>query len=481
MYILPTDINPEKVFIVNRSELEQRFDPKFIEPTRLNFYKWLKSGQEIRRLKDVIKEGSYGILPPGDTYSPQHEIKFIRATELKDDLNVDFENVNYVEDKYYTTRAAIKKNDILLAVKGATIASNKCVSFIDSDVEKSIVNGSIFRFQVNEKALPKYIAFLLDSDLLKKQMKFNLVANNAVDYLDKSLIYNLLIPLPELSIQESVVERLNAAYSRKKQKEAEAAQLLLNIDVYLLKQLGIDLPAIDNTLKNRMFTTKFSELSGTRLDPLFFNSHLKNFSSGIYDSVSIGSLALSLKSGFGVGRQDQAESADGIIQIRPTNIDAFGQLKFDRNVYVPEQLLKKVQPLVKGDVLFNNTNSQELVGKTALFNSSESMLYSNHITVINVDRTKILPEFLWLILNSYQKHGVFYSLCTNWNNQSGIGLELLKSINVPLPKLTKQKEIINDISQIFERANKIKTEAREIIINAKQQIENLIIGEYDSI
>lgn len=75
--------------------------------------------------------------------------------------------------------------------------------------------------------------------------------------------------------------------------------------------------------------------------------------------------------GLGAGKKDQADKNNGIIQIRPTNIDRNGMLIFDKNIYVPFDAA--MPSLQKDDVLFNNTNSQELVGKTAIYKGRYSV------------------------------------------------------------------------------------------------------------
>jgi type I restriction enzyme S subunit len=176
---------------------------------------------------------------------------------------------------------------------------------------------------------------------------------------------------------------------------------------------------------NKIFIVNRSELQG-RIDPLFYASDLNKFNTGIYKSSCLKNVISNLKSGIGAGKQYQSNETDGIIQIRPTNIDENGFLKFDKNIYIPknEDNIK----LEIDDVLFNNTNSQELVGKTAILKESKELSCSNHITRIRVHRNIIIPDYLWIILNVYQKNKIFYSICTNWNNQSGIGIDLLKSI-----------------------------------------------------
>jgi len=471
---MPSPIDTNKFFVVNRSELDGRFDPKFIEPSRLNFYRVLKSHKDIVRLKEIIKDGSYGILPPGDSYDSSLPIKFIRATELKEDLQIDFKNVNYVEEKYYTYRAALKKDDVLLAVKGATIASNKCVAFVNTDIDRSIINGSIFRMQINEKAIPLYIAYILNSELLKKQMKFNLVANNAVDYLDKSLIYNLLIPLPDLIRQQEIIVIYQTAFTLKQQKESEAKFLLNSIGSYLLKELGITLPSKSSIAKNKIFTVNFSDTLGSRLDPVFYNADLGHFSKGLYPMKPLNKIINSLKSGIGAGKQDQALDGNGIIQVRPTNMDENRELDFTKNVHLPFD--SKYELLEPDDVLFNNTNSQELVGKTVIYKGGQPLTYSNHITVIKVKKEVLVPEYLWLILNLFQKHKIFYSMCTNWNNQSGVGIEQLNTVAIPLPPLEIQNQIVNYIQIIREQARLLQSEAESLLEDAKKEVEILILG-----
>ena len=78
----------------------------------------------------------------------------------------------------------------------------------------------------------------------------------------------------------------------KKQNEADAEKLLARIDDYLLKELGITLPAPpENNLKNRMFTRTIREISGNRYDPKYFSSKytklIKSLNNGIYKTVRL--------------------------------------------------------------------------------------------------------------------------------------------------------------------------------------------------
>jgi len=223
-------------------------------------------------------------------------------------------------------------------------------------------------------------------------------------------------------------------------------------------------------LDNRVFIINRSELED-RFDPIFYASDLAKFNTNIFKSVLLKSIVKYFKSGFGAGKQEQTDAKNGIIQIRPTNIDENGFLKYDKNIYLP--IDKNSIRIEVDDIIFNNTNSQELVGKTAILKENKELTFSNHITIIRVRKEAILPDYLWIILNMYQRNRIFYSICTNWNNQSGIGLELLKKLKIPLPPLEIQQQIVDLYEKAYTEKQQKEAEAQRLL----DSIDNYLLGE----
>ncbi|WP_018620599.1 restriction endonuclease subunit S [Spirosoma luteum] len=229
---------------------------------------------------------------------------------------------------------------------------------------------------------------------------------------------------------------------------------------------------IDSELKS-IFLVKRSQVEG-RLDPNFYNSNLKKFINARHSIRKISEVVLSFKTGFGVGRQDQEKGTSGIIQVRPTNIDANGFMRFDRNVLIPLELINNQNLLLEtDDVLFNNTNSQDLVGKTALHKFVGQYSFSNHITVIKVDKRQIKPEYLWILLNIYQRNLIFYAICTNWNNQSGVSLDVIKSLKIPVPEMGIQQKI----AELFEKSLKQKVQKETQAVEQIARIDDYLLSE----
>jgi type I restriction enzyme S subunit len=211
--------------------------------------------------------------------------------------------------------------------------------------------------------------------------------------------------------------------------------------------------------KNKIFIVNRSEIEN-RLDPLYYGSDFTKFFKHPY-SVRLKDVCINFSSGFGAGKNEQTTKDNGYIQIRPTNIDNDGFLKYEKNVYVP--LHKGVPFVKKGTVLFNNTNSQEWVGKTALLQEDSKLYTSNHITSIIVNSSKVISEYLWIVLNIYQRNKVFYSICTNWNNQSGVGIDLLQSVKVPIPPISSQQEIVDYYISTYNEKQERELEAQQLL------------------
>lgn len=440
-----------KIFIINRSDLEGRFDPKFIEPSRLKFYEKLKKNRNVIRFKEIIEEGSYGVLPPGDSYNKSNPIKFIRATELKEDLQIDFDDVYYVEEKYYTKRASIKKDDVLLAVKGATIAGNKCVSIVKENPGRCIINGSIFRIKVKANALPLYVAYILNSDLLKKQMKYNLVSNNAVDYLDKSLINNLLLPLPEITEQRKIVKIYQSAYDQKREKEQRAKELLVSIDAYILSELGIKVPETTVGIKNRIFTTDYSELAGVRFDPLYFKNK-GTIESTKFKNSFLSKIA-SVNKGQSITREKISEGNYPVIAGGQSSPYSHSEYNFEGNV-----ITISASGAYSGFVWYHDYK----------------IFASDCIVLKSKDETDVSTQFIYFYLKAIQKE--IYKM-QQGAGQPHVYARDVEKILVPTPPLIKQKEILKHINGIRQKIDDLQNAAISILETSTREVEKMILGE----
>jgi type I restriction enzyme M protein len=166
---------------------------------------------------------------------------------------------------------------------------------------------------------------------------------------------------------------------------------------------------------------------------------------------SIKEIAIEVQAGFASG-QSSVDTV-GVPHLRPMNINEEGKFVLEGTKYISEDEYKGREgyALEPGDVLFNNTNSQELIGKTCLIETIIRGGFSNHMTRIRVNRDLCVPRFLALLLHSAWRKGQFSERATRWVGQAGINVKSLSEFEIPLPPLEVQQEIVAEIEG-YQRA-----------------------------
>jgi len=174
--------------------------------------------------------------------------------------------------------------------------------------------------------------------------------------------------------------------------------------------------------------------------------------------VRLGDVIQEVQAGFACGERD----AEGIVQLRMNNLDTRGNFIWDDVLRVPRSS-KNIEPflLMPGDVLFNNTNSTELVGKSALFTGyTEPVVYSNHFTRLRSISDALLPDVLASWLNQQWQQGVFADLCNRWIGQSAVKADKLLNLQIPLPPLAEQRRIAGALREQMAAVEKAREAAQ---------------------
>ncbi len=408
---------------------------------------------------------------------PATGVPFIRVQNLSASGELDLGEVKLINSETHNemlARSHVHEDDLLVKITGV---GRMAVSSVPPKGFEGNINQHIVRAKTRSRIESATLAAFLNTDIGEA-----LATRRATGGTRPALDYPALRSIP-IIYDETILPLLEAANTRRKNALGKAEELLASIDDYLLAVLGITLPfqpELENTIEKRMFRTRASDLGGWRFDPLFHSFKLWHaIESSPTPSAHLGRYCRLAKTGFAAGGSMQLHDDDGIIQIRPTNIGSDRQLKFDRNVYLDRSVLTK-QPtdvLQRKEVLFNNTNSQEQVGKTAYFDIDGSFVCSNHITRIATNEADLLPEYLTVVLNAYQRLKVFYSICTNWNNQSGVNVDLLRWLKIPVPNMEKQRDIAQKVRAIHDQANKLRRNAAEELDRAKADIEAILLRD----
>lgn len=267
-YQVPQHIDKNKIFIVKRSEIEGRLDPKM---ALYNQESHSTQYHKIQLKKLLLKAPQYGAGESGVTRKSYQEPRYIRITDIDSNGIVNSKELgataNNIEDKYI-----LNDGDILFARSGATVGKtylHKTKPYM------CFYAGYLIRFVVNTSLiLPEYLFAYTQLPIYKKWIAA-IQRPSAQPNINAEEYQSLEIPLPNLDIQHYICNIIKNGYLTKQKKEAEAQKLLDSIDGYILNELGITMPKSDLNLKERIFFCNFKQATGGRLDPKFNNQWQK--------------------------------------------------------------------------------------------------------------------------------------------------------------------------------------------------------------
>ena len=142
------------------------------------------------------------------------------------------------------------------------------------------------------------------------------------------------------------------------------------------------------------------------------------------------------------GSSRQASSDGKYPYIRMNNITYGGELDLTdlKRINIPDNELAKCT-VRKGDVLFNRTNSKELVGKTCLYDRDETMVLAGFVIRVRMNE-KATPEFLVQYMNLPYMKELLLSMCKAACGQANINAQELQNIPIYIPPIDIQKRFI---------------------------------------
>lgn len=448
MYSLRSNISSNRIFLISKSEVDNRLDPYYLKIRKeviANFkYSLEKIGTSFE-----IKDGDHDKLPDSAISDAVNGKRYLRAQDLKNDTIISDRPI-YITEEYFNKikRCHIFPRDLLLSI----MASVGAASIVPENFPICTANRAIgiLRRKSKSKFSTEYLQVLLNTNI--GLSLFEIEKKGGIQQrLNLSDIANVSLPCPDLEIQNKIVDIYQYASLQKLQKEGQAKELLQNIDTYILDELGIKLPIRDNTYSKRTFEVKWSEVSGDRFDAFsFFNSAIK-IEGGIYKNKKLRELA-TVNKGQSITSSNVIEGEYPVIAGGKTSPYSHNEYNYDGKT-----ITISASGAYSGYVWYHN----------------QPIFASDCAVIKSIDENIISMDFLSEILKLKQTE--IYGLQQGAGQPHVYPSDLIK-LNIPVPPIDIQEKITTHIFELREKAKQLETEAKEVLANAKQEIEKMIIG-----
>ena len=349
------------------------------------------------------------------------------------DMNFSEKYISSTKEKI--TELAVKKSGIKIIPKNTVIMSFKL-----SIGKVKIVNDDIYSNEAIMAFIPKE-NIPIDKNFLYyslKSIKWNEGINKAVKglTLNKALISQKEIFLPNLAIQQEIASNLDSIADfldlRRKQ---------LNY----LKELN-----------KSLFTTMFGDIKTNDK-----NWEIRKLGEVIQTQYGTSKKATSIVAGFPI--------------LRMNNITYSGEMDYRDLKYIELSDNEKEKFLLKkGELLFNRTNSKDLVGKTGLFELDSPMAFAGYLIKMKPSNL-IHSKFLLFFMNSEFMKKLLYNKAKNIVGMANINAKELEDFSIILPPI----ELQNKFAERIEKIEKLSFEIEEAIKEAENLYNSLISKYFD--
>jgi len=170
---------------------------------------------------------------------------------------------------------------------------------------------------------------------------------------------------------------------------------------------------------------------------------------------TVGEISTEVRSGFASGEHNA--SGHGIPHVRPMNVSRNGRIDLEDVKYVAREVDDR--RLQFGDVVFNNTNSPALVGKTALMTINGEFAFSNHMTRVRT-ALGIGPGFVAHQLQYLWTSGRLAPFINNHVNQASIASKVLATqVFLAVAPSHEQERIVVAIAEHLSRLDTAEASA----------------------
>jgi type I restriction enzyme, S subunit len=392
---------------------------------------------ELQRLS-MISEVTMGQSPPGDSYNSIG----IGTPLLNGPTEFGTEHPAPIQFTTKPTKFCFK-GDILLCVRGSTTGRLNL-----ADQKYCLGRGLASIRGLNEKTETKWLYYQF---LRMQNTIYNIASGGGSTFpnINGDIIRRIILPYPKFNEQQKIASILS-----------KVDELIQKTDQVVEQTQRLKKGLMQRLLTKGIGHTKFKK---TTIGEIPEKWHI----------MKLGDL-LNLCQ-YGISEKMSAQGQYAIF--RMNNIEEGYLVKNEMKFIDLDQQIFEQYKLEKGDLLFNRTNSYDLVGKVGLFNLDGEYTFASYLIRLRTIQEKMNPFFLHLYLNTDWMQHKLKNLATAGVSQVNINATNLKTVKIATPSTSEQERIVSVLYGVEEKLMYEK-ERKSIIEKIKNGLmQKLLTGK----
>ena len=371
---------------------------------------------------DLIRLGDIATYINGYAFKPkdwrEKGIPIIRIQNLNDP-NKEY---NYFDGEI-DSKYLVNEGDILISWSAS-------IGVYEWRGQQGVLNQHIFKVDFNKiKIDKKYFKYIV-SIALNRALQY--MHGSTMKHITKQYFDNILIPVPLFDQQIKIANILDQAQE-------------------LIDKRKAQIEALDELIQS-----VFYDMFG---DP---GLNSKGWETGRISDIIV-------KTQYGTSTKANETEGEYAV-LRMNNITYSGNWDFKSLKYVDlDEKDRKKYLVYKGEVLFNRTNSKELVGKTAVYKREEPMAYAGYL-VKATPNNRANGQFIASYMNTKYTKSLLFNMAKNIVGMANINAEEFKNIKVYIPPI----EIQDQFAEIVENIEKQKELLNESLVELENNFNSLM-------
>lgn len=420
-------------------------------------WKWVRLGDYVEKVTDQVASGSFAALRENVVSKKTPDY----ATMVK---TADFSN-SFTKNLTYTDKHGYEFLENSNLYGGELILSNvgsigKC--FIVPELEYKMTlapNAVMIRLTSNE--LRDFLYYFILSSYGQSELQ-SITTGVAMQKFNKTELKTILIPVPPLPEQLRIVANIDQIFTildtidtLQSQYQDNLATLKSKIiDAGIQGKLTEQLPEDGNAeelyqqiQREKLALEKAGKIKKSKPLPPISDEEKPFDLPDNWRWVSVGDACTNIQ----YGTSKKSSETGKVPVIRMGNLQG-GRIVYDKLAYTSDDSEIEKYPLEVNDLLFNRTNSMELVGKTAIYKGEMPAIYAGYL--VRVTPVLMVSDYLNYVMQTKYYWDYCRMVRIDANGQSNINAEKLKRFVFPLPPLAEQKRIVAKLEELLPLCEK---------------------------
>ena len=283
------------------------------------------------------------------------------------------------------------------------------------------------------------------------------------------LLTKIKIPLPSLEKQKEIVDRYNEKIKLAEEQEKEAQNLEQEINKYIFSELGLKIKK-DLKRDKLLNFVNFSNLKLWGVDKICGTNR---FYSEIYKLHSLNDTHDLYIEAFRGKSPKYENNGNSIILNQKCNRWNLIDLNFAKTV--SESWANSIDNNFKtqeGDILINSTGEGTIGRASCISKENIGLLYDSHILLLRLNKQKINPLYYTYLFNScFGQEQIDFVKSAQSTKQTELGIDNLKKIKFPYPDMDVQNEIVDTITKLKAKIEKLNNLAEQNRQLAQEEFE----------